>query len=236
MAIAAPPFSNTGVDYFEPITVKIFQKTVKRWGCLFTCLTNRAIHLEVAESLETDAFINALERFSNRRGYPSTLRSDCGTNFKGAEKELREELQKFNHNKIQEYACRNQFKWIFNPPASPHMGGSWERLVRSVKICLKVVMAQCNMDDFGLYTTFTEIEGLLNSRPLSMVSDDINDLSPLTPNHFLIGRANATNLAPCITYENDISHRKLWKRVQALTEYLPNLTGRSKLDFENYTY
>ena len=75
LGIAAPPFTNTGVDYFGPITVNIFRKTVKRWGCLYTCLTTRAIHLEVAESLETDAFINALERFSNRRGYPSTLRS-----------------------------------------------------------------------------------------------------------------------------------------------------------------
>ena len=126
LAIGSPPFTSTGVDYFGPIIVRMFRKKLKRWGCLFTCLTTRAIHLEVAESLDTDAFINALERFSNRRGYPMTIRSDCGSNFKGAEKELREELQKLNQDKIQEYACRKQLTWMFNPPEAPHMGGSWE--------------------------------------------------------------------------------------------------------------
>ena len=169
-----------------------------------------------------------------------TIRSDCGSNFKGAEKELREELQKLNQDKIQEYACRKQLTWMFNPPEAPHMGGSWERLVRSVKISLKVIISDCNLDDFGLHTVFTEIEGFINSRPLSMVSDDINDLSPLTPNHFIIGRPNA-NLRPCETTEKDLNHKRRWKRVQAVTEsfwkrwrkeYLPNLTSRGKWTVE----
>ena len=104
---------------------------VKRYGCLFTCLTIRAVHIEIAHSLDTHSFINALQRFISRRGKPEIIRSDNGTNYTGAEKELRESLAEWNQQRIHEFLLQNEVQWMFNPPASSHMGGVWERNIRA---------------------------------------------------------------------------------------------------------
>ncbi|XP_066914820.1 uncharacterized protein [Clytia hemisphaerica] len=231
--VSTPTFYHTGVDYFGPILVKVLRSRVKRWGCIFTCLTTRAIHLEVAPSLESDDFINVLEHFICRRGSPKLIRSDCGTNFKGANNELKKELERMD-SKIDRSLRRQSIEWEFNPPESPHMGGVWERMVRSVK-----TSTQC--DHHGLLTILTEVEALLNSRPLTSVSDDTSDLDALTPNHFIIGRAS-TLLPTCITYNDNVTPRKCWKQVQSITqqfwdrwrrEYLPTLTARSVSEFKH---
>ena len=85
-----PPFSYVGIDFFGPLHVKQGRSTVRHYGCLFLCLTVRATHIEVAESLETDSFMNALRRSISRRGSPKVIRSDNGTNLCGGERELRE--------------------------------------------------------------------------------------------------------------------------------------------------
>lgn len=97
-----PPFTNTGVDFFGPFEISRGRGSVKRYGVLFTCLTSRAVHLEVSQSLDTSSCINAIRRFVSRRGQVSVLRSDNGTNFIGAERELREALKDLNQSKIQE--------------------------------------------------------------------------------------------------------------------------------------
>ena len=74
------PFTHTGVNYFEPIEMKFLRLTLKRWCCLFTCLTTRAVHIEVTQSLDTESCLAAVTRFIARRGYPSTIISDNGTN------------------------------------------------------------------------------------------------------------------------------------------------------------
>lgn len=84
------PFDDCGVDLFGPLHVKYRRGTVKRYGCIFTCFRTRAIHLEMAFALDTDSFISSFERFSNRRGLPSRMYSDNGTNFVGAFKEVGE--------------------------------------------------------------------------------------------------------------------------------------------------
>ncbi|XP_066933479.1 uncharacterized protein [Clytia hemisphaerica] len=238
ITVSTPTFYHTGVDYFGPILVKVLRSRVKRWGCIFTCLTTRAIHLEVAPSLESDDFINVLERFICRRGSPKLIRSDCGTNFKGANNELKKELERMDSAKIDQSLRRQSIEWDFNPPESPHMGGVWERMVRSVKTSLNaVIMAEyVVLNDFTLLTVLTEVEALVNSRPLTSVSDDTSDLDALTPNHFIIGRAS-TLLPTCITYNDNVTPRKRWKQVQSTTqqfwdrwrrEYLPTLTARNK--------
>ena len=88
------PFTFTGVDYSGPLYVKQGRSTAKRYGCVFTCMTTRAVHIETAHSLDTDSFLGSLQRFVSRRGKPEKILSDNGTNFRGGEKELRQEIEK----------------------------------------------------------------------------------------------------------------------------------------------
>ncbi|KAK0155313.1 hypothetical protein N1851_002322 [Merluccius polli] len=121
-----PPFTNTGVDFFGPFNVKRGRGTVKRYGVMFTCLTLRAVHIEVADSLDTDSCINAIRRFISRRGQVTIMRSDNGTNFVSSERELREAIQ-LDNGKIERDLQPKGIKWIFNSPAASHQGGVWER-------------------------------------------------------------------------------------------------------------
>jgi hypothetical protein len=98
LQVFQPPFACTGVDYFGPIEVKLFRRSVKRWGCLFTCLTTRAVHLEMAYALDADSFICAYENFRVARGTPKFIHCDNGTNFKGGQSELAEALERLNHS------------------------------------------------------------------------------------------------------------------------------------------
>ena len=231
-----PPFFKTGTDYFGPITVKIGRARAKRWGCIFTCLSTRAVHLELAEKLNTDSFINVLRRFISRRGHPRTILCDNGGNYVGASRELAENLQELDQDAIGAFARNRGIKWQFNPPDAPHMGGVWERLVRSVKTALRAILSERVVEDYTLYTLLTEVESIINSRPLTPYSDDVNDLECLTPNHFLLGR-RSPNLPPGVFYDQDMCLRKRWKQAQFLTEqfwkrwvreYLPTLTIRNK--------
>lgn len=166
-----PPFTNTGVDYFGPIEVRRGRSTCKRYGVLFTCMASRAVHLEVAASLDTDACINALRRFISRRGQVAHLTSDNGTNFIGADSELKEALASLSQDRIQGALSQVGIKWSFNPPAGSHHGGVWERMIRLVRRVLSSVLRQQKLDDDGLHTVFCEAEAILNDRPISKLSD-----------------------------------------------------------------
>ena len=167
----------------------------------------------------------------NRRGKPEQIFSDCGTNFKGTTKELKIETRKMS-----EFATKEGIIWDFNPPASPHMGGVWERAVRTVKNVMYSMIKNTVLTEFQLITILTEIESVVNNRPLTHVSDSPDDFEALTPNHFLIGRYN-TSGAVIQDIDGDESSRKKWKQVVAITkqfwkrwllEYLPTLQSRSK--------
>ena len=126
-----------------------------------------------------------VERFVSRRGTPAMIWSDNGTNFIGADKELRECVEKWNTLNITAELANKGIKWRFNPPSAPHQGGIWERLVRSFKRVLYTILGTRRLTDEVLNTTFCLIEHALNSRPLTPVSADPSDLGALTPNHFL---------------------------------------------------
>lgn len=236
-----PPFTNVGVDFFGPIEVKRGRGTVKRYGVLFTCMASRAVHLEMAYSLDTDSCINALRRFICRRGQVSSMRSDNGTNFISAERELKEALSALNKEKIQRALLQKGVDWSFNPPSSPHFGGVWERLIRLVKQSLCVVLRQQTLDDEALQTVLCEAEAILNDRPISNISNDPNDLEALTPNHLLLLKGNPA-LPPGLFERSDSYAKRRWRQVQYISdlfwkrwvrEYLPLLQKRQKWNKEH---
>ena len=133
---ATAPFTVCGVDYFGPFNIKDGRKELKRYGALFTCFHSRAVHIEASNTLDTDSFIQALRRFISRRGNVRTLRCDNGTNFVGAEKELRQALNQMDDERISSFLQLHGGDWIGwqrNPPASSHFGGVWERQIRTAR-------------------------------------------------------------------------------------------------------
>jgi len=230
-----PPFTCVGIDLFGPFDVKRGRSTTKRYGCIFVCLAIKAVHIEVVSSLDTDSFINALQRFICRRGQPVEIRSDNGTNLVGAEKELRRSVAEWNQKRIGEFLAQKEIRWKFNPPAASHMGGIWERQIRSVRKILSVLLKQQCVDDEALMTLMCIVESIINSRPLTAVSDDHRDSEPLTPNHLLLLRAGPT-VPPGLFVVQDV-YRRRWRQVQYLAdvfwkrwikEYLPSLQLRQK--------
>lgn len=117
------PFINVGIDYFGPLYVKQGGSEVKKYGCSFTCLVGRTVHIELADNLSTDSFLNALRRFMSRRGSPEKIFSDNGSNFKGGERELREAVKALNSTKVGSFLHGREIEWHFNPPTASHMGG-----------------------------------------------------------------------------------------------------------------
>ncbi|XP_058811097.1 uncharacterized protein LOC131675992 [Topomyia yanbarensis] len=180
------PFTYVGIDYFGPLLVKIGRSSVKRWIALFTCLTVRAVHLEVAYSMSTASCISCIRRFVSRRGSPIEFFTDNGTNFQGADRILREQI----NQGLSATFTNTSTKWTFIPPGAPHMGGAWERLVRSVKAAMGDAYADGKLDDEGLLTLVTEVECLVNTRPLTYLPLDSEESEALTPNHFLIGSSS----------------------------------------------
>ncbi len=212
-------FSRTGVDYFGPIVVMRGRTTEKRYGVIFTCLATRAVHLEIAHSLDTNSFICALRRFMARRGKISKLRSDNGTNFVGAQRELKIAIAAWNKEHIVQWMKQEDIEWVFNPPLAPHFGGIWEREIKTVKQVLNSMISEQNikLKDEALHTLMCEVEFILNNRPLTAISQDPDDYEPLTPNHLLLLQSDAA-FPPGIFTKDDLYVRQRWRQVQYLAE------------------
>ena len=133
-------FRNTGVDFFGPMLVKERCSKVKVYGCLFTCMSTRACHLELVDGLSTDHFIMALNRFIARRGRSQSIHSYNETSFAGANNELRKCIKQLNEDRIQNFCAPEEMEWKFQPPSAPHFGGAWGRLVQSTKKTLEAIL------------------------------------------------------------------------------------------------
>jgi len=192
---ASKPFRQCGVDYAGPFTTRLprgrTRVYTKSYLALFVCLVTKAVHLEVVSDLSTEAFLATLRRFVSRRGYPSIIMSDNGTNFVGANNTLRElyTFLRSTHvqDKVSGYCLQREMTWQFIPPAAPHIGGLWEANIKSCKSILKRITGHQVYTHEELETLFCQIEAILNSRPLCAMSMDSSDYSALTPGHFLIG-------------------------------------------------
>ncbi|XP_016519033.1 uncharacterized protein LOC107833689 [Poecilia formosa] len=230
-----PVFYSTGTDCFGPFHVKIGRRNEKRWGIIFKCLTTRAVHLDILTHLDVDSFLMALRRFIARRGTPSEILSDQGTNFRGAERELQQAIAKMSPD-LQQSLAKQRIVFKFNPPGAPHFGGVWEREIRSVKTALYATVGAQPLPEEVLRTVLVEVEGILNSKPLGYVSSSVADPDPVTPNHLLMGRPDGS--LPQVAYPaTELPSKRRWRHSQALAdhfwsrfirEYLPNLQVRQK--------
>jgi len=164
------------------------------------------------------------------------IKSDNGTNFVGSVNELRSFRNSWENGILETTFAEREIFWKFNPPSAPHFGGVWERLVQSVKRAMYNILGSRKITDETLQTTFCLVEQTLNARPITYVSDDIEDLEALTPNHFLLGRPSHCLPDYCSKTTDGYSRKaykhaqlyadQIWKRW--LSEYVPNLLPRSK--------
>ena len=171
--------------------------------------------------MDTDSFILALRRFIGRRGPVRSIRSDNGGNFVGAEEEMKKALLEMDQSRIREYLLENSCDWIEwkkNPPESSHMGGVWERQIRTVRNVLASLLKDIpgRLDDESLTTLLVEVESIVNSRPLAV--DNLNDctVDPLTPNHLLTMKSKVVLPLPGVFQQADIYCKKRWRAVQHL--------------------
>lgn len=230
------PFTVVGTDFFGPFLIKDRDNKkfnlIKIYVCLFICFSTRAIHLEPVLSLTTDAFISCL------RCLPSKIYSDNGRNFCGAQTKLNE-LQAFlikNESSLVDSASVHNISWSFIPPYSPNFGGVWEAGVKSAKFHMKRVMQNSLLTYSQFQIVIIQIEGILNSRPISPISAHPDDLLPLTPSHFLIGRAIST-VPDKPVIDIPTNRLKLFQRLQKIVqgfwsrwskEYISEMQTRNK--------
>ena len=211
---------------------------VKRYCCVFTYLTTRAVHIGLALDLTADGFLNALSRFISRRRGIKHLYSDNGTNFVGAKKILRNEFLKFDQDRVHEDMSNKGIEWSLNAPAASHHGGVWERMVRSIRRVLSILNPGfiCNEDVHVLHTVLTETEVIINSRPLFPITFLNVEERPLTPNDLLLPDANVFLSSPQPDKRDQylLNKHKRTKfliskaREQWINEYLHNITNRTK--------
>ncbi|XP_065077560.1 uncharacterized protein LOC135700833 [Ochlerotatus camptorhynchus] len=230
------PFSSVGIDYLGPVEVTIGRRKEKRWVAVFTCLAVRAVHLEVVHSLTTESCQMAITRFHSKFGKSNNIFSDNATCFQGANNEM-VRMESINQ-KCAESMASPATAWHFNPPGTPHMGGIWERMVRSVKEAMRALDDGRKLTDEILVTTLAEAADMINMRPLTYLPQDSVETEALTPNHFLRGTvASADKQVDGGPTDFAEALRNIYKRSQYLAdkmwerwikEYLPTINQRSK--------
>ena len=234
-------FAHTAMDFFGHIPVKMGRgkARAKRYVLLATCAMSRAVHLEVCESLDTDAFLNGFYRFTCRRGVPKWVRTDNGRNFTGGNNEIQLALKLIDWTKVEfDTGERGVENWDFSKPMSPHNNGLAETMVKLAKNAMEYAFLSEDITDYELFTVVIAAEALLNSRPLKYVNDDPDDTDGylLTPNHLLMGQAGG-QFAPYVPEYIQKAPKARWIHLQNLVhnfyskwiEYLiPELHSRPK--------
>ena len=229
----SPAFSHIGVDTFGPFTVKERRSEIKRWCIIFTCMYSRAIHIEVVNDLSTDSFLQALRCLECIRGPVSTVFSDCGTNFIGANTQLNKML---SESEDQLSAKRINFKT--NTPGGSHQGGVWERIIRSIKAIFNQMAPKylTRLDTAGLRSTMLEITDIINNKPLTADSIDYPSEHLITPNQLLPLKSGQRLPPPGNLMDSNVYGTSMYRRSQRFAEeywknwrdYLASIERRSK--------
>ncbi|XP_069109978.1 uncharacterized protein [Argopecten irradians] len=244
----SPPFTFVGVDVFGPWTI-VTRRTrggsasSKRWAVLFTCLSSRAVHIELLEEMSSSSFINSVRRFYAIRGKVAEFRSDRGTNFVGAISDLDATAIFIEDLNIKEFLRESGTIWKFNPPHASHFGGSWERMIGVARRILDSMFLNNNrnLTHEVLSTFMAEVTAIINARPLIPVSTDVDEpliLSPAT----LLTQKTGSRIESFEYFNQKDMLRSQWKHVQVLAEqfwsrwrkeFLPVLQARRKWNHES---
>nr|XP_034330589.1 uncharacterized protein LOC117680486 [Crassostrea gigas] len=243
--VPSPPFTIVGVDVFGPWNI-VARRTrgglahSKRWAVLFSCLTSRAIHIEVIEELSSSAFINALARFISIRGAVKEFRSDRGTNFVGALDHINVDVIYVESGPVKKFLSTNGAKWTFNPPQTSHMAGSWERMIGIARKILDALLLNTKAKELThevLCTFMCEVTAIMNYRPICPISTAPEDPVIISPSMLLTQKDLSVDLMRVDFHNIKDMYVSQWKHVQYLSsmfwkrwrdEYLQNLQVRRK--------
>ena len=230
----ARPFAHTGVDYAGPLYVRKFvsSTTEKVWVCLYTCCVTRAVHLDIVPDMTAESFIRCFRRFTARRGFPLRMVSDNAKTFKAAARAIAAVVKS---STISDHLSNVGTKWTFNLERAPWWGGLFERMIQTMKRCLKKVIGNAKLTYDELLTSITEVEMTLNSRPLTYVSsEDLEE--PLTPSHLICGFRVLSMPDPFITldqndYTPKVSSDDLARRLRHLNKVLTDFWKRWRTEY-----
>jgi hypothetical protein len=209
---------------------------------LFICFVTKAIHMELVPDLSTNAFIRALQRFIAHHGGVSKIYSANAKNFQGTANKLKELQKNIQQSKTEIIAsCQKEgVQWSFIPPRSPNFGGIWESSIKIAKRLMKSEICTKQLTEDEMHTVIRQVSTILNSRPITSLSSDPNDLEPLTPGHFIYG-GSSKNLPEQDLSAIDFNQLKNYQKLMWIqqqywrmwkNEYFHLLQGRSKWMFK----
>ena len=188
-----PPFSNMGIDFAGPLYVRETSTSndqIKVYVCLYTCASTRAVHLELTKELSAVAFLQSFRKFCARRGVPAVIMSDNAKTFKHSSKEIKKIVRS---DQVREHLTNYNTEWQFIAEKAPWWGGYWERMVQSVKRCLRKTIGRSSLTIDEMGTVLVEVEATINNRPLTYMYNDSEGVSfTLTPAHLIYGRRLVT--------------------------------------------
>ena len=181
------PFSFTGLDYLGPLYIRENNEVIKVWICLFTCLATKAIHLELASNLSAESFLMVLRRFIGRRGFPKEIISDNAPQFKAVKSMIDKTWSNIQTDEnLKTYLANHGVNWKMITEFAPWQGGFYERLIGLVKRALRKSLGKLVMSKEQVSTLITEVEAVINSRPLVYVGDDFQNGYSISPADFLL--------------------------------------------------